>query len=419
VPLALGVVWLVLLLASFAVLSFRRGALLRGTACVFAALIVAGAVAWLAVTAMGALRAGTYWRARPELTFLGVYATALFGEIALLWTIGAKLETKQLRSACWFAFALLGAVLSLVASGGIIYFLIPPSIVLLGLLLSRWYPPAEPIAGLVAVLLLYLTWGELLAALEQLFSPGPLWVVAPAAAIMIASVLIEANGVFRHADPRILVPGAAAIALVIWLVAGTAPAYSEDHQQRFTIEHVTEFPSRQSSWSVLNDGASLPAAYSGLGTWHRGKLNFSPRERWLASAPATAGVRPAAIHLVDAVTNGTERTVRIRLEANGAERMVLIAPAAAHIRAAGVPGFMRAIGDESSTAKFTIACTGRSCDGAVLTIMLRGDDSVTFTVVGARNGLPGSAAPLVRARPRFARPQYTPDETVTITQVTV
>jgi hypothetical protein len=130
-------------------------------------------------------------------------------------------------------------------------------------------------------------------------------------------------------------------------------------------------------------------------------------------------VRPAAIHLVDAVTNGTERTVRIRLEANGAERIVLIAPAAAHIRAAGVPGFMRAIGDESSTGKFTIACTGRSCDGAVLTIMLRGDDSVTFTVVGARNGLPGSAAPLVRARPRFARPQYTPDETVTITQVTV
>jgi len=41
----------------------------------------------------------------------------------------------------------------------------------------------------------------------------------------------------------------------------------------------------------------------------------------------------------------------------------------------------------------------------------------TLTLVGSRNGLPASADPMVRARPQFARPQYTPDETVTIARV--
>jgi len=38
-------------------------------------------------------------------------------------------------------------------------------------------------------------------------------------------------------------------------------------------------------------------------------------------------------------------------------------------------------------------------------------------LVGSRNGLPATAAALVKARPKFARPQYTPDETVAVTHV--
>jgi hypothetical protein len=40
-----------------------------------------------------------------------------------------------------------------------------------------------------------------------------------------------------------------------------------------------------------------------------------------------------------------------------------------------------------------------------------------FTLVGARNGLPASAASLLFALPRFARPQYTPDETIAVTRI--
>ncbi|MFL6764621.1 MAG: M28 family peptidase, partial [Sphingomicrobium sp.] len=418
-PLSAGVIALLFLLVAFAAVAWKRGTLLRGTAVVIVALIIAGVSAWLTLTVMGFLRAGTYWRANAELTFLAVYATTLLGELAIFRTIGAGLESERLRPAYWLLFLVLGAALALVAPGGIIYFLIPPAVVLIGIATSRWYAPAATISGIAGVVLLFLTWGELVAALEELFSPGPLWAVAPAAAIMIAPALIEAQALFARASRRLILAACALLALVGWTGAGIAPAYSEDHQQRFTIEHVTEFPSGRSSWSVLNDGRRLPEWYERAYRWHAGKLSFSERRRALAPAPPSPGIQPPSAQPLDVVRNGTERTLRLRLNANGAERILLVAPPDADIRAAGVPGFVRPIADKVSSGKFTISCTGRNCDGTELLIVLNNPKPVIFTIVGARNGLPPSAAPLVRARPRFARPQYTPDEMLAITHVTL
>jgi hypothetical protein len=316
-------------------------------------------------------------------------------------------------------FLLLGGALALVAPGGMIYFLIPPAVVLIGIAASRWYPPAATIGGIAGVVLLFLTWGELLVALEELFSPGPLWVVAPAAAMMIAAALIEAQALFAGARRRLVLTASGLIALLAWIVAGTAPAYSQDHQQRFTIEHVTEFPSGRSSWSVLNDGRRMPQWYERTTQWRGGKLSFSDRMRALAPATPLPGIQPPSVQPLEVVRNGSERTLRLRLKSNGAERVLLVAPPESRIRTAGVTGFVRPIADEGSSGKFTISCTGRHCDGMELLIVLSNPKPVTFTIVGARNGLPATAAPLVRARPRFARPQYTPDETLAVTRVTL
>lgn len=416
-PLAVGLVCLLLLLAIFGVFARARGALIGGMAVVLVALIAGGVSAWLAVTIMGVLRAGTYWRAHPEFAFGAIYATTLLGTLAIFSTLGAKHQTPQLRAAYWFLFLLVGGALALVAPGGMIYFLIPPAIVLVGVLAARWYSPAEAIGGLAALLFLYLSWGELLTALEELFSPGPLWIVAPVAAIMITPALIEAHDVFRRASPRLILPGSASIALLAWIVAASVPAYSQDRQQRFTIEHVTQYPSGKASWSIVNDGAKLPPAYWQLNRWHRGKLDFSERLRWFAPAPPAPSVRPPSIQLLESVRNGNEREIRLRLKANGAERILMVAPPEAHIRTAGVTGFVRPIASADSSGKFTISCTGRSCDGLELAIDLDSSAPVVFTLIGASNGLPATSLPLVRARPRFARPQYVPDETIQITRV--
>ena len=106
----------------------------------------------------------------------------------------------------------------------------------------------------------------------------------------------------------------------------------------------------------------------------------------------------------------------ILLRTNGADSIDLIAPEGADIRAAGIGGFVRPF-DKTAKGRTSIACFGRSCDGASLTIVFGNSDPVPFTLVGTRRGLPPIAEPLVRARPKFARPQYVPDETVTLTRV--
>jgi hypothetical protein len=324
-----------------------------------------------------------------------------------------------LRPAYWLVFLLLGGLLALAAPGAIIYFLFPPAVVLIGIAVSRWHRPAETIGALVALLLLYLSWGEMLAQLEEIFSPGPLWVVGPVAAIIIMPALIEAHALFVRVSRRIVLSGTAIIALIAWAMAGVAPAYSLNREQRFTIEHLTQFPSGKSSWSILNDGAPLPPAFSSLGHWHRDKLPFSERQRWLAPAPATPGTKAPSIQLLEVLRNGTERRIKMRIHSNGAERIALIAPPETHIRSAGVRGFVRPIGSSDAPGKFAISCTGRSCDGAELTIDLNSAKPVVMTVVGARNGLPAIAGPLLQARPELARPQYVPDETVTISRIKV
>ncbi len=143
------------------------------------------------------------------------------------------------------------------------------------------------------MLLLYLGWSELLGALEELFSPGPLWVVAPVAAILITPALIEARSLFAGENRRAVLLGSAAVALVAWTAAGIAPAYSQDHQQRFTIEHVTDFPSGRSSWSIVNDGARLPEPYRRWGEWRRGKLRFLRTATMARTSPSRARHPPA------------------------------------------------------------------------------------------------------------------------------
>ncbi|HEY4070548.1 MAG TPA: M20/M25/M40 family metallo-hydrolase [Sphingomicrobium sp.] len=416
-PLAIGLIIFALLIGCFAFLVWKRRAYGRALAAPVAGLVLGTAGGWLSGRIMGILEHGLYWRAHPEISFAAIYATVIVAALAIFRTLGAPSTRDQLRAASWFVFLLVGALLATVAPGVIIYFLVPPLIAAIGIAAARWNRSAEAIGGLIAIVVLFVTWGELLALLEVLFSPGPLWIVAPVAAIMIIPVLVEAQPLFARASRRFVLIGSASIALLAWAVAAAAPAYSADRQQRFTIEHVTELPSRRSYWSVLNDGARLPKAYERVAQWREGKLPFADRTRALAPAPALTGIQAPALEPVEIVRHGNERTMRLRLRANGSERIFIIAPEDAHIRSGGVSGFVRPIGTGDSGAKFTLSCAGRSCDGAELLLDQAGGGPTVFTLVGARNGLPQSAASLIAARPQFARPQYTPDETVVFTRV--
>jgi hypothetical protein len=117
------------------------------------------------------------------------------------------------------------------------------------------------------------------------------------------------------------------------------------------------------------------------------------------------------VQLVSQVQNGGERTLTIRLAANGNDQITLIAPEDSRIRAAGAEGFVRPIGQQEE-GKYSIGCFGRSCDGAVLTLVIGKTSLVEFLVVGSRAGLSSQAAALLAGRPHFARPQYNRDATI-------
>jgi hypothetical protein len=411
-PLSLGVALLVSLLLAFAVIALRRGELLRGAATILGAVFLSTTLSWLILAVIGAVRHGMFWRAHPMWTHLAVYAATMFAATVLVATVGSGLDRTRLRTAFWLIFLGAGGVISLIAPGGIIFFLFPPLFVLIGMIGARWWNHTEQAGSIAAILFLYVTWGAMLGLLGELLNSGPMWVFAPLGALLVVPALIEAGPLIAGAGLRSAALTSGVIALAFCGVSAAVPAYSADRQQRFVIQHVTDASTHKSWWSVLNDGAPPPYA----GQWKRGELPFSDRPRWILAAPADSAMSAPTVQLLSQVRAGDERTLTLRLAANGNERVELIAPADSRIRSAGASDFVRSI-DQNEEGKYAIDCFGRSCDGAMLQLTTGQLKPIPFLVLGSKAPRPPSSAPLVAARPRFARPQYNRDESIIFTRV--
>ena len=410
-PMAVGVILLLGLLIGFGLVAKARGEAARGIGLAIGTLIASAALAWLALALIGAVRHGMFWRAEPVWTHLGAYASAILAAAILLATFGRKADVRQLRAAFWLVYLAIGALIGLVAPGGIIFFLFPPLLALIGMIAARWWRPAEAIGAIAAIVLLYLTWGAMLGLLEELLNGGPMWMFAPLGALIILPALIEAKPLVDAARLRAAAAMAGIITLAGWAAAAAAPAYSVDRQQRFVIEHLTDSGAGKSWWSVLNDGAPLPSSFRAAGKWHQGKVPYTDRPRWLFAAPPNPAVKAPEVQLFGQVLNGGERTMTIRLAANGNDQMALIAPKDVRIQSAGADGFVRPI-DPQEEGKTSISCFGRSCDGAVLTLVVEKAAPLDLLVVGSRAGLPQFGKLLFAGRTQFARPQYARDATI-------
>ena len=410
---------IVALLAMFGGLTLVRRAAGRSIAIPIMVLVGSTALSWILLAIIGAVRHGMFWRAHPMWTALAVYVTAAVVTAVLLATLGRRLTIGQLRPGAWLIFLIVGALIGLLAPGGIVFFLFPPLIMLAGMIVSRWWKPAELIGSLLAILALYLTWGAMLGLLEELLNSGPMWIFAPLGGLLIIPAMIEAKPLIDDVRLRGASLVGGATALILWAASAAAPAYSADRQQRFVIEHVTDARTGAASWSILNGRVPLPDGFPEAGKWQWDKLPYAETKRWLAPAPALPGAKAPALEPVSMLRNGDERTLTLRLRTNGAQRVAIIAPDDAHIRAAGVHGYVRPIDSAAADGDYMVVCSGRSCDGLELTIVQARAQSTIFTLVGSRSGLPSVAGPLVTARPRFARPQYAPDQSVTFAPVKI
>ena len=124
-----------------------------------------------------------FWRAHRSWTHLATYASVMLFAVALLAT-SAAVPKPSAATIFWLIYVFAGALIGLVAPGGIIFFLFPPLLVLIGIAGSRWWRPAEPTGAIAAIVLLYVTWGAMLGLLEELLNGGPMWIFAPLGALL-------------------------------------------------------------------------------------------------------------------------------------------------------------------------------------------------------------------------------------------
>jgi hypothetical protein len=409
-PLLFGLVLLGLLTLFFALESWRRRALARPLLAMFVALLLSGVYAFLGHFILSLIRAGDYWRAYPLAATTAVYASALAACAVALLLVAGTTERTRLRAAFWLFFTLLGGGLCVIAPGAAIYFLLPPLVMALGMVGKRWHPKAEVAGAIGAALLLYLTFGPAIALFEELMSAGPIWIFAPLGTLIMIPVLIELQPALTRLGAVFAAAGAADLAIIGWIVAGFTPAYSADKQQLFTIEYVWDETTRSARFSVNNDSAPVPYAAD----WQRTEFPWTTRRRWAAPAPAAPVAAPTVAVVAQQPVSGGRR-LRLRFTANGAETLARVADRGANLRSAGAGRTLQRYGGDQ--AHYYLRCAGRACDGAELDLVIGGTQPLEFTIVGSRAGLPQQVAPLVRARPPTARPQYGPDATIAMARV--
>ncbi len=411
-PQTVGLILLGLLLLFFAVASWRRRAFGRPLATMVAALAAGLVLAWAGQLALGLFRAGDYWRAWPIATTTAVYACTIAGALVALRFVARNADTKQLRVAFWLLFMIQGAALTAIAPGGIIFFLLPPLVMATGMGLAGRYRSAETIGAIGAIILLFLTFGPALHLFEELMSSGPHFLLAPIGAIILLPALLELRPTIARVRPIFIACGAGDLVLLAWLAVALIPAYSADRQQRFTIDYLWDADQGEGRWAVNNDGAPVPFDAA----WERRALPYADARRWQAPAPAIDIPAPQA-DLLGETQDGAGRRLRLRLTANGAQIVSLIAPAETTLTMAGVPGFLRPFGEGAADDRWIARCIGRSCDGAELELVTRSAEPLELFIVGSRPGLPDQGAALAAARPADARPQYAPDSTLSFARL--
>lgn len=414
-PMAAGVTMIAALVLLFLALAWKRKAWL-GLPLLIAALVLGTGLAWVGLTAVGGFRSGQFWRASPQWAEAAIYAGVIASGLLALAAARA-MEVRQLRVAFWLIFLVVGAGTAFAAPGGLIYFLFPPLIIACGILAGRWWKPVETVAAILGALLLFVTLGSLLGLLEELLNGGPLWAFAPLGGLVLLPWLIEAKPLCEELPRARVAGGAALLAVVAWIPPTIVPAYSADRQQQFTLQYVVDPTFRQPLWSIVNDRASLPASLARFGPWQLGTLPTGSRQRWIAPAPSQAGIVPPRAAVVEqSPVPGSARRLRLRLATGGADSVTIMASEQADVRAAGLAGEARPVRGEGTRGAYTLSCTGRRCDGALVELVV-GPAPVQLTLIGTHWRLPPAAAPLLAAKPAHAQPQYLPHATIVVSRI--
>ena len=375
--------------------------------------VVAGtAVAAVAAYLAGLMRPGDYWRAHPWVTTLAVAATVIAVGAWFATRTADRHDRSQRRLAAWAVVLLCGVAASLALPGAIIFFLPGPALAMLGLALRGWNQRMGRNLALVGAVVQLIVFTELIAQIELTLIDGPLWAVAPLVGLAALPLLAEA----ARGASRTALASLAVAALGLWLAALVMPRASAERPAAFTLDHVQDERTGKAVWAAATKQAPLPASYGRFGRWDAGPLPYNKRIRWQAQAPRIDGPE-SQIAVLANIPDGTGRQLRLRLDSHGADALLLRFDEETPVLSMGLPGRPRKIDEQAEKGPSIIRCSGRSCDGLVVDVVLASARPVTAMLVAQRFAPPTEAAPLLALRPRDAHPQYSPDSQVRVSAV--
>ena len=401
-PIA-GVAFCLLLILSLVQVIRRKAAgqpLLLVSGLVFSGIVGATVPGYAA----GFIRAGDYWRAYPLVTYLAVYATLI---LAMLWIWrrwGTNADPWRMRAAVWMLILLLGGLMGMFLPGALIFFLVAPAIALAGLLLANRVGWAHYLL-VAAALVQFLMFAQLLALVELLLIDGPVYAVAPFAALAVLPFIIELDATHL----RRTVPGLAIAAGVFWGAAMLMPRASAERPAAFTIDYFRDDSQGDANWTIASKQAPLPAILPGK--WQKGVPVYSSRTRWVSPAPQLEVPRPD-LRFVKNDPAGKGRRVWLVLSSGGANAVSIRFHEGAKVLRLGTPGSTIAVPAKGEPDKALLRCSGRSCEGLVIEALLGDRAKVTADLAATRFSLPPEGAPLAARRPAHAQPQYGTDSSV-------
>jgi hypothetical protein len=376
-----------------------------------AAMTVSG-VAAAAIVSFAAtfLRAGDFWRAYPLVTYMAVYAVLLLAMAAIWMRWGRRFERERMRAAAWLLILAAGCLLSLAVPGAVIFFLIAPAVALAGMALRRRIPVAGQVLVAAAAAIHLLMFAQLLALIEMLLVDGPLWAVAPLAALATLPVLVEMD----RARSRLALPALAAVGAALWTAALLIPRASADRPAAFTIDYYRDDARKAAHWAVASKQAPLPRDYPG--EWRKGVFAYNGRTRWVSPAPLLETPAPVA-RVIESTPVGRGRRVQLALSPGGAQAVSIRFPKGTPVLALGVPGAALAIPKTGEPEAAILRCSGRACDEFGVEVLLGNRAPVRAELFAARFSLPPQGRALAAARPRNSHPQYAPDSSIRMRSV--
>jgi hypothetical protein len=257
----------------------------------------------------------------------------------------------------------------------------------------------------VAALVQFLMLGQLLGLIELLLIDGPIYAVAPLAALAALPIIIELAAPDLKPALRVL----AISAVGFWAVALLLPRASADRPAAFTIDYFRDDSAGETHWAVASKQAPLPAAFPGK--WRKQVLAYSPRTRWVSDAPLIAVPRPD-LRLVRSEPVGRGRRVWLVLSPGGANMVSIRFHEGTKLLRLGTPGATISMPVKGEPEKALLRCSGRSCEGLVIEGLLGDQAKVTADLAATRFSLPPEGAPLAARRPAHAHPQYGTDSSV-------